>query len=153
MDIQTGLRRSELLGLQYLSTGTLSLQRALIRLPSGGTELTVPKSGRGRLLELPQESTDALKSHRQRNESTSGNGNFVFCHPDGSSLDPDLVSKWFRKIAKNAGMEGLRLHYLRHTHASMMLAKGIHLKIVSERLEHSSIEITGNLYSHVLPSV
>ena len=157
LDIQTGLRRSELLGLQWrdvdLSAGTLSLQRALIKLPSGGTELTVPKSGWGRLLELPQESVDALRSHRERNQSTSGNGNFVFCHSDGSPLDPDLVTKWFRKIANNAGMEGLRLHDLRHSHASMMLAKGIHLKIVSERLGHGSIEITGNLYSHVSPSV
>ena len=157
LDIQTGLRRSELLGLQWrdidLSAGTLSLQRALIKLPSGGTELTVPKNGLGRLVELPQESIDALRSHRERNQSTSGNGNFVFCHSDGSPLDPDLVSKWFRKIVKNAGMEGLRLHDLRHTHASLMLAKGIHLKVVSERLGHSSIEITGNLYSHVLPSV
>ena len=113
LDIQTGLRRSELLGLQWrdidLSEGTLSLQRALIRLPSGGTELTVPKTGRGRLVELPQESIDALRSHRERNQSTSGSGNFVFCHSDGSPLDPDLVSKWFRKIANNAGMEGLRL--------------------------------------------
>ena len=157
LDIQTGLRRSELLGLQWrdidLSAGTLSLQRALIKLPSGGTELTVPKNGLGRLVELPQESIDALRSHRERNQSTLGNGNFVFCHSDGSPLDPDLVSKWFRKIVKNAGMEGLRLHDLRHTHASLMLAKGIHLKVVSERLGHSSIEITGNLYSHVLPSV
>ena len=47
----------------------------------------------------------------------------------------------------------LRLHHLRHTHASLMLSKGIRLKIVSERLGHSSIAITANIYSHVLPSV
>ena len=157
LDIQTGLRRSELLGLQWrdldLSRGTLSLQRALIKLPSGGMELTVPKNGLGRLVELPQGSIDSLKAHRERSHEASGNGNFVFCHSNGSPLDPDLVSKWFRRIAKKAGMEGLRLHDLRHTHASMMLSKGIHLKIVSERLGHSSIGITGDLYSHVLPSV
>ena len=52
-----------------------------------------------------------------------------------------------------AGLNGVRLHDMRHTHASMMLSRGIHLKIVSERLGHSSIGITGDLYSHVLPSV
>ena len=76
-----------------------------------------------------------------------------FCHSDGSLLDPDLVSKWFLKAGSKAGLEGLRLHDLRHTHASLMLSKGIHLKVVSERLGHSSIGITGDLYSHVLPTV
>ena len=51
------------------------------------------------------------------------------------------------------GFEQVRLHDLRHTHASLMLAKGIHLKIVSERLGHSNIAITADLNSHVLPSV
>ena len=155
--IQTGLRRSELLGLQWrdvdLSARTLSVRRALVTLPSGGTELKVPKNGHGRVVDLPQESVDALKVHRERNCSTSGNGNFVFCHSDGSAIDPDLVSKWFRRTANHAGLHGVRLHDLRHTHASMMLSSGIHLKIVSERLGHSSIGITGDLYSHVLPSV
>ena len=54
---------------------------------------------------------------------------------------------------KRVGLEQLRLHDLRHTHASLMLSKGIHLKIVSERLGHSNIGITGDLHSHVLPSM
>ena len=154
---QTGLRRSELLGLHWrdinLSGRSLSVRRALIKLASGNTELKVPKNGRGRVVDLPAESVDALKAHRLRNPATSGNGNFVFCHSDGSRLDPDLVSKWFRRVAKIAGLEGSRLHDLRHTHASLMLSQGIHLKVVSERLGHSSIGITDDLYSHVLPSV
>ena len=68
-------------------------------------------------------------------------------------MDPDHLTKWFKRLTQNAGIQGLRLHDLRHTHASLMLSKGIHLKIVSERLGHSSIAITANLYSHVLPSV
>ena len=50
-------------------------------------------------------------------------------------------------------MKGFRFHARRHTHASLMLSQGAHLKIVSERLGHSSIAITGDLYSHVLPTV
>ena len=155
--IQTGLRRSELLGLHWrdinFSSGALSVRRALIKLASGGTELKVTKNGHGRVVDLPADSVEALRAHRGRNPETSGNGNFVFCHSDGSLLDPDLVSKWFRKAARKAGLEGLRLHDLRHTHASLMLSQGIHLKVVSERLGHSSIGITGDLYSHVLPTV
>ena len=157
LDIQTGLRRSELLGLQWkdvdLSIGTLSIQRALIKLPSGEMELTVPKNGRGRVVALPVESVESLLVHRQRLPEQSGNSNFVFCLSDGSPMKPDMVTKWFRRIANRAGFEQVRLHDLRHTHASLMLAKGIHIKIVSERLGHSNIGITGDLYSHVLPSV
>ena len=86
LDLQTGLRRSELLGLQWsdvdLSTGALSVQRALIKLPSGEMELTVPKNGRGRVVALPEESVESLLVHRQRLPEQSGNGNFVFCHSE-----------------------------------------------------------------------
>ena len=94
----------------------------------------------------------ALRIHRERSPETSGNGNFVFCHSDGSALDPDLVTQAFERIAKRCGLQGLRLHDLRHTHASLMLSQGIHPKIVSERLGHSSIGITTDLYSYVLPN-
>jgi integrase len=52
-----------------------------------------------------------------------------------------------------AGLKGFRLHDLRHTHASLLLGEGVHLKVVSERLGHSDIRITGDLYSHVLPNL
>lgn len=157
LDIQTGIRRSELLGLQWrdvdISAGTLSIQRSLIKLPSSEVELKRPKSGRGRNVTLPVESVESLQIHRQRCPERSGQRDFVFCHSDGSHVNPDVVTKWFRRAADRSGFIGVRLHDLRHTHASLMLAKGIHLKIVSERLGHSSIGITGDLYSHVLPLV
>ena len=165
LDIQTGLRRSELLGLQWgdidLQLGTLSVQRAWIRLPSGGMMLSQPKTGRGRMVALPAESVLTLRAHIERQEAESevvGSPSAwedrpVFCHSDGRRLHPDTVSKAFGRIARRAGIEGIRLHDLRHTHASLMLAQGVHLKIVAERLGHSSIGITGDLYSHVLPTV
>ena len=156
--IQTGLRRSELLGLQWrdvgFDTGTLSVQRALIKLPSGEMVLTQPKTGRGRVVALPLESVLELRTHRERQQADAQeSGKFIFCHSGGSPLHPDMVSKAFGKMAKRANLEGVRLHDLRHTHASLMLTQGIHLKVVSERLGHSSIGITGDLYSHVLPTV
>ncbi len=77
----------------------------------------------------------------------------VFVRTDGTPLRPDSVSHAFRKLAIEAGMEGLRFHDLRHTHASLLVAAGVHLKVVSERLGHSSVAITGDLDSHVLPGL
>ena len=165
LDIQTGLRRSELLGLQWgdidLQLGTMSVQRAWIRLPSGGMTLSQPKTGRGRMVALPSESVLTLRAHIERQEAAAevvGNHSAwkdrpVFCHSDGRRLHPDIVSKTFGRMARRAGLQGMRLHDLRHTHASLMLAQGVHLKIVAERLGHSSIGITGDLYSHVLPTM
>lgn len=77
----------------------------------------------------------------------------IFCRRDGTPLRPGTVSKAFSKLTSKAGLEGIRLHDLRHTHASLLLGEGVHLKVVSERLGHSGIAITADLYSHVLPGL
>jgi integrase len=68
-------------------------------------------------------------------------------------LDPSTVSHAFAKIIQKAGLLHIRLHDLRHTHATVMLKAGVHPKVVSERLGHSSIRITLDTYSHVLPGI
>ena len=68
-------------------------------------------------------------------------------------VDPDSVTKSFRRAASRAGLEGFRFHDLRHTHASLLMSQNVHPKVVSERLGHSDVVITLNLYSHVLPNV
>ena len=157
LDIQTDLRRSEMLGLQWrdvdLAGGSLSVQRALIKYSSGNMGLTVSKTGQGRVVALSEESVDALMEHKDLYREVAGQDGFVFCDSDGSPLEPDKVTKDFKKMTKRAGIPGLRLHDLRHTRASLMLAEGVHLKIVSERLGHSNMGITGDLYSHVRPSL
>ena len=77
----------------------------------------------------------------------------VFSHYDGSPLLPSSISHAWIKLARRAGLNGIRLHDARHTHASLMLKKGIHPKIVQERLGHSSIQITLDTYSHVAPGL
>ena len=152
--IQTGLRRSELLGLQWgdvdLHGRSLSVRRALVKLPSGVLDLKEPKSGRGRMVSLVEDSVLALRSLQP---SPAGNGSFVFCHSGGGPIDPTWVSRSFRRFADRAGLEGLRFHDLRHTHASLLLTEGVHPKVVSERLGHSSISITVDTYSHIHPTV
>ena len=78
---------------------------------------------------------------------------FVFSKVDGRPLDPEKVSKEFARVSTAAGLVGVRLHDLRHTHASLMLQAGVHPKIVSERLGHASISVTMDIYSHVLPGL
>jgi integrase len=78
--------------------------------------------------------------------NTSGH---VFTREDGLPWHPDRISKKFNRAAETAGLAHIPIHGLRHTSASVALANGVPLKIVSERLGHSSISITGDIYSHV----
>jgi integrase len=71
----------------------------------------------------------------------------------GEPLQPRSLSHAFRKFVRRQGLQQIRLHDLRHTHATHMLASGVHPKIAQERLGHSSVGITLDLYSHVLPGM
>src|ERR1700730_16500615 len=77
----------------------------------------------------------------------------VFCKADGSHLDPDVVSMVFERLVAKSGLPKIRFHDLRHTHATLGLAAGIHPKVMQERLGHSSITITLDLYSHTIPAL
>ena len=66
---------------------------------------------------------------------------------------PDTVSHAWEKLVRKAGLQGIRMHDARHTHASLMLAQGVHPKVVSERLGHATIAITLDTYSHCTPSL
>jgi len=68
-------------------------------------------------------------------------------------LNPNAVTLAFRRIIKRAGLRDIRIHDLRHTHATLMLKAGVHPKVVSERLGHANIGITLDIYSHVLPGL
>lgn len=76
----------------------------------------------------------------------------MVCHPDGEPLRPDSLTHAFSRFANELGLP-LTFHGLRHGHASLMLAGGVHLKVVSDRLGHSNIGITADLYSHVAPAL
>jgi integrase len=77
----------------------------------------------------------------------------VFTRPDGAPIHPDLLSDWFERLAREAGLPRIRLHDVRHSYASAALAAGIPAKIISERLGHANIGITMDTYSHVLPGM
>jgi len=89
----------------------------------------------------------------QAGASELNDEDFVFSWPDGRPLDPDVVTKAFHRTVRKAGLTNIRLHDLRHTHATLMLKAGVHPKVVSERLGHANIGITLDAYSHVLPGL
>jgi len=74
----------------------------------------------------------------------------VLSNPNGTAIDPGTLTHNFAKIARKAGLSGTRFHDLRHTFASLMLLAGIHPKIVSEMLGHSTVAFTLDVYSHVI---
>ena len=75
----------------------------------------------------------------------------VFCGPTGTFIHPDTMSSWFKKLVREIDVPEIRLHDLRHTHATHLLANGIGSKVVSERLGHFSAAFTLDTYGHVLP--
>ena len=163
--LYTGLRRSEFLRLRWadvnLDMATLSVVQVMHKLRDGRIIFQEPKSAKGRrLVSLGPAAVLALRAHREHQGAdlaTLGVGLsddvLVFSHLDGSPYLPDSVSHAFTKIARSAGLKGVRLHDLRHAHASLMLRQGVHPKIVQERLGHSSIAITLDTYSHVTPGL
>ena len=164
--IWTGLRRSELLGLRWkdvdLLMANLWVTQVLHQLGDGTYVYQDPKTAKGRrAVALSPASCIALRAHMQRQERDSSrlgilwsDDQLVFSHMvDGAPLRPDTVTQAFRRLVKRIGLAGVRLHDLRHTQASLLLQQGIHPKVVSERLGHSSIQITLDTYSHLLPGL
>jgi integrase len=94
--------------------------------------------------------------HKERQEADKeliGEGwvdqRLICCDIDGGPISPDWLSNNWRNIRTKAGVDSITFHDLRHAHATLLLVSGLHPKIVSERLGHSTIGITYDLYSHV----
>ncbi|MDP6495788.1 MAG: site-specific integrase, partial [Dehalococcoidia bacterium] len=165
LDVFTGVRRSELLGLRWkdidLDMAALSVVQVIHRLRDGRIIFQEPKTQKGRRqVALGPSAVLGLRAHRDCQQALRaalgaplGDEDLVFSKPDGSPFLPDTVTHAFRRIADRVGLKGVRLHDLRHTHASLMLRQGVHPKIVQERLGHSTIAVTLDTYSHVTPGL
>jgi len=162
--LHTGMRRNELLGLRWkdinLDEAILHLSRSIHR--SGQvTTYHSPKTKSGsRPIDLTPSSALFL---RKQWELQKGDGliyNYkvtkespVFIRRTGEPLLPETVTHAFKKLVTSIGIADVWFHDLRHTHATVMLLQGVHPKVVQERLGHSKMSTTMDLYSHVMPSM
>jgi integrase len=160
-----GLRQGEALGLWWedidLTTGLLRVRRALQRQRGDGLVFTDPKTQRSkRTLPLPAPLLTALRDHQQqqaKEQITAGplwrGSPCVFTTPVGTPIDPRNDYREFKKLLARAELPSVRLHDLRHTAASLLLAQSVPARVVMEILGHSAIALTMNTYSHVAPEV
>jgi integrase len=164
----TGMRRGECLALRWrdadLDAATVSVRRSvgIIRDPAGRELLEGPtKTGKPRVVDLGAEAVGALRAHRRARGAMAlqlvRDDALVFADHEGRHLHPEHFSRSFTGAVNRANashgldLPVIRLHDLRHTHATLLLSDGEQLKVVSERLGHASATITLNTYSHVLP--
>ena len=160
----TGMRRGEAIGLRWqdvdLENARLSVRRALIPI-NREVVISEPKTAKGRRsIALDPATVEVLKSQAARqldeqhewDEAWVETG-LVFTAENGQALDPESVSRHFRQAMKKAMLPAIRLHDLRHTHATLALQAGVHPKVVSERLGHATVSITLDTYSHAIPAM
>jgi integrase len=159
------LRRGELLALRWrnldLQGATLTVVETVYKLADGRVHNQRTEDAQSRrTVTLPLSLVDLFKLYRTDQELlriqlgiSLNPDDFVFIRPDGSPINPSALTLALRRIVKKAGLKHIRIHDLRHTHATLMLKAGVHPKIVSERLGHASIGITLDTYSHVLPGL
>lgn len=153
----TGMRRSELLGLQWRDVDLLgcqlSVNRALIYLKDGSFIYSQGKSARSRrTIALTPSTVSVLRNYRNKLGDVKDTDR-VFQPQGREYYNHNRVTYEWKKACIAAGVKIIRLHDARHTHASLMLKQGVHPKIVQERLGHSSIQMTLDTYSHVVPGL
>jgi integrase len=156
-----GLRQGEALGLWWedvdLDAGLIRVRRALQRQRCTGLVFTDPKTARSkRTIPLPDQIVEVFRDHQERQAKeciTAGSlwrgSPCVFTTPAGGPVDPRNDYRQFKKLLVRAGLPSVRLHDLRHTAASLLLAQGVPARVVMEILGHSQIALTMNTYSHV----
>lgn len=156
----TGMRRGEVLGLRWtdidLDAATLSIRRSVSC--TGYQVHTTPAKTRTsrRAIDLDQRTVDVLREWRQHQLVELGTvaaDATVFTRTDGRPVHPHTLSQTVDRLQRTAGVPAIRLHDLRHTHASLMLKHGVPLKVVSERLGHSTPAFTMAVYQHALPGM
>ncbi|MDP1820624.1 MAG: tyrosine-type recombinase/integrase [Acidimicrobiales bacterium] len=157
----TGLRRGEVLGLRWedldLEDARMMVRQALVSI-DGIPTITTPKNGRARVVDLDPDTVAVLRALRltQKAERLAwgpgyGCNDLVFTKEDGTAYHPDVITTAFTRQVKAATSPRIRLHDLRHTHATLLIKAGVPVNVVSQRLGHSSPAFTLAVYAHVLP--
>jgi integrase len=152
--IYGGFREGEVLGIHYedcdMANRIINVRHSVITL-KGGLFITEPKTKTSkRAVTLPKIAYEELKKHLEQLDRNQG---LIFTTSTGSPISPRNFVRHFKTALVDAGLPDIRVHDLRHSHASLLLASGVNPKLVQERLGHASISLTMDTYSHVIPNL
>jgi integrase len=162
--INTGMRRGEVLGLRWqdidFDNKVIYVRQSLQEVKKVGLTFKEPKSGKSRsITSTPTFASEMKKVYKQQLENKLLFGqayhdfDLAFAQKNGKPIQPTEMARNYRKVVESCGLAYIRFHDLRHTHATLLLQQGVHPKVVSERLGHSTIGITMDTYTHVLPNM
>jgi integrase len=159
----TGMRRGEILGLRFqdvdCDAARVSVRQALV---SVGYEVLTssPKNHQARVIDLDPGTVEQLRRHRERplaDRRVWGNDyedqDLVFCRENGTPIHPHSLSQAFERLIQKSDLPRIRLHDLRHTHATIAVRAGVPVKVISEQLGHKSPAFTLKQYAHVIPGM
>ena len=149
LELATGLRRGELLGLKWedidLERGDLRVRRQVSRINGEVVEAPLKTKNAYRTLPLAEDTVSVLQEQRRK----VGNSPWVFPSPSGGPISPDSVLHMLHRVLKRAGLPKVRFHDLRHTFATLALQNGVDVKTVSGMLGHFSAGFTLDTYAHI----
>ncbi|MEZ5351413.1 MAG: site-specific integrase [Bryobacteraceae bacterium] len=163
--VTTGMRRGEILALRWqdvnLDAGLLTIRRSIQETKAQGLTFKEPKSRKGRrTLTLPAIAIEMLRAHRSvqgTRKASMGtdyqDNDLICCRDDGSIWPPSAFTSAYRALLGRRKLGNIRFHDLRHSHASQLLRAGISPKVIQERLGHSKVGFTLDVYSHLLPGM
>jgi integrase len=162
--LATGMRRGEILALRWgnvdLERGAVCVVESLEHTRQGGLRFKSTKTEKARAVTLPQFALDELRRWKLEQAQAllalgvkQGPRTLVCGRQDGEPKQPESLTHEFTYLIGRAGVPKVRFHDLRHSHATQLLAAGVHPKIVQERLGHSTITVTMDLYSHVSDTI
>lgn len=150
LELATGLRRGELLGLKWsdinFTTGAIRIQRQVQRVDGKVQEVKLKTDNAYRTIMVEKDILDMLQNMKNERKVQS---EYVFCSPTGGILEPGAQRKKLQILLKNCGMEKIRFHDLRHTFATLALQNGVDVKTLSGILGHYSAAFTLDTYGHI----
>lgn len=158
--LYSGMRRGELCGLEWsdidFKNNLVNISKSSLYLPGKGIfDDTTKNKYSERVIHIPKCMTALLKEYldyKMKFDNNFSKSDKIFTGSNGKPIHPDAVTGWFHKFILKNKFPKISIHSLRHTNATLLIAKGTDIKTVANRLGHSSTSTTGNIYAHAIKS-